>query len=259
MAKSAHFQPETIPRTAVGLAYDYPGGFHIPRHHHSKAQLVYASAGVMTVTTESGSWVVPPERALWIPANITHEIHMSGDVAMRTLYLDADVEARLPAECFVVNVGPLLRELILRTVALEQPYALGGPEERLVQVLVDELSTIRVAPLHLPLPEDRRLAPIVAALQTDPADTRTLEAWTRETGASARTLARLFERETGMTFGRWRQQLRLLRALEELAAGESVTSVALSLGYDSPSAFISMFRRSLGCTPGRYFRPGASV
>ena len=153
----------------------------------------------------------------------------------------------------MLNVGTLLRELILCGVDLPQLYALGGPEERLVLVLLDEIRAMQVAPLHLPQPRDPRLLKLATALGRDPADRRDLEQWSRAVAASPRTLARLFRRETGLTFGRWRQQLRLLRALEWLAGGRSVTDIALSLGYDSTSAFVAMFRRNLGHTPGRYF------
>jgi AraC-like DNA-binding protein len=165
----------------------------------------------------------------------------------------------LPTTCAVVQVRPLLRELILAAVAFRQPYHAVGPEARLVGVLLDELDVARTAPLHLPMPRDPRLLAITAPLLADPSDKRPLGAWARTAGASARTLARLFRRETGLGFAHWRQQARLLRALERLAAGEAVTAVALDLGYDGPSAFIAMFRSRLGTTPGRYFVADAAA
>ncbi len=258
MAKAiTPFPPDEVPRPAAGLAWDYPSGFRIEAHAHRKAQLVYASSGVMTVRTEHGTWVVPPQRAVWVPGGVEHEILMSGRVEMRTIYLLDGAAPGLPEHCSVVSVSPLLRELLLRVVELPQPYPEHGPEARLVDVLLDELRTTPVAPLHLPRPADPRLLRVVDGLEADPADARDLGGWARSAGASPRTLARLFQRETGMSFGTWRQQLRLQRSLERLASGESVTSVALSLGYDSPSAFIAMFRRSTGETPGRYFDDGA--
>jgi AraC-like DNA-binding protein len=136
---------------------------------------------------------------------------------------------------------------------LTGPYPESGREARLVRVLADELQTARVAPLHLPMPQDPRLLRVARELVANPADGRTLAAWTRAAGASGRTLQRRFRAETGLGFGKWRQQVRLLRALERLAAGAAVTEVAFDLGYDSPSAFVTMFRRALGTTPGRYF------
>lgn len=245
--------PDDIPRRVAGLTWDYPSGFHISRHQHDKGQVVYARTGVMTVATAEGSWVVPPQRAVWVPARTEHEIRMSGEVEMRTVYLHEEASQGLPTHCCVLSVPPLLRELILSSVALPQLYPLGGAEERLVSVLLDQVRAMQVAPLHLPLPSDSRVVQITDALNRDPADRRDLEEWSHAVAASPRTLARLFRRETGLSFGRWRQQLRLLRALEWLADGRTVTEIALSLGYDSTSAFVAMFRRNLGCTPGRYF------
>jgi AraC-like DNA-binding protein len=188
-----------------------------------------------------------------VPPRVTHAIRMTGEVHMRTLYFDPRTPTALPDACAVVGVSPLLRELVLRVVAFTRPYPRGGPEARLVAVLLDELAAARAAPLHLPAPRDPRLRAITERLAADPADKRSLAAWARSAGASARTLARLFRRETGLGFAHWRQQARLLRALERLAAGDAVTTVALDLGYDSPSAFITMFRSRLGATPGRYF------
>lgn len=243
----------TIDRPVVVSAFDFPGGDVLARHTHGRDQLVYASTGVMTVRTGQGAWVVPPQRAVWVPAGVEHEIRMIGAVAMRTVYLQRGTLPDAPAQCRVVTVSPLLRELILRAVDMTQPYPLGGSEERLVTLLLDEVRTTPEAPLYLPEPRDPRLRCITDALQSDPADVRTLEAWEQDAAASPRTLARLFQRETGMTFAGWRQQLRLIRALEELAQGRSVTEVALDLGYESPSAFIAMFRRAFGKTPARYF------
>jgi AraC-like DNA-binding protein len=242
-----------MPGPLVGYAADFPSGHRIRRHRHAAAQLIFASRGVMTVTTAEGRWVVPPERAVWVPPLVPHAIRMTGAVHMRTLYLDGSAVVPAPAACAVVQVSPLLRELILRAVAFRQPYPRAGREARLVAVLLDELTLARTAPLHLPMPRDRRLLAITERLAADPADKRPLAAWARTAGASPRTLARLFRRETGLGFAHWRQQARLLRALERLAAGEAVTTVALELGYEGPSAFISMFRSRLGATPGRYF------
>ena len=251
--------PDDVARPVVGIAWDYASGDYIPRHHHRKAQLVFASEGVMTVSTDEGSWVVPPQRAVWVPGATQHEIAMSGPVKMRTLYLSPEAAARFPDHCAVVSVSALLRELIVRAVGFGPAYSDDGPEMRLVDVLLDEIFATQTAPLHLPLSDEPRTRRVMDALLASPGDARDLEAWSKVAGASARTVARLFERETGMTFGAWRTQLRLLRSLESLALGNDVTTVALSLGYESPSAFIAMFRRQLGETPGRYFdTPGGA-
>lgn len=253
------FDVDTAPGPVVGVASDFPDGARIPLHRHRRGQLVHASEGVMTVTTRDGTWVVPPQRAVWVPGRVEHRIRMSGAVAMRTAYLSDAAAAGLPTRCCVVAVSPLLRELLLRLVALAQPPAESGAEARLVAVLLDEIRAMELAPLHLPRPRDPRARRVADALWRTPEDDRGLAAWAREAGASPRTLARCFHRETGLSFGAWRRQLRLLRSLERLASGEAVTSVALSLGYESTSAFIAMFRRSLGCTPARYFREGGAA
>ncbi len=244
----------SVPRPVVAVAGDYPPGHWITPHSHARAQLVYASAGVMMVTAGPGIWLVPPQRALWVPARLEHEIRMRGAVKMRTLYIDTEAVPGLPEACGVVVVSALLRELILLATTLPDDYALNGPDGRLMAVLLDQLKALPTVPLHLPQPRDRRLLRITESLQADPGDARSLEAWAAVAGASARTLARLFLRETGMSFRAWRHQARLLQALVWLAERKAVTSVALDLGYDSPSAFIAAFKRAFGVTPARYFR-----
>lgn len=248
---------EALPQAVVAFRRDLENGQRIAPHRHRRAQLVYASRGVMTVTTADGAFVVPPQRAVWMPGGCAHQIDARGRVAMRTVYVEPDAAPGLPKQVCVLHVTPLLRELILAAVDAPQPYEPDSPESRLMTVILDQIRALPAAPLSLPMPRDRRLRRVTEALRDDPADGRGLETWAREAGASARTLARLFRAETGMSFGGWRQQLRLLRALEKLAAGEAVTSVALDLGYDSPSAFTAMFRRNLGASPTRYFGAGA--
>ena len=252
-----HLRPdqiEALPRPVAALANDYPDGHLIARHRHRRAQLVYAARGVMTVTAEAGAWVVPPQRAVWMPPGMMHQVQCAGELAMRSLFIEPAAAAGMGATCRVVNVTPLLRELILRAVDLPGLYDEDGPAGRLIALILDEVRNLETAPLHLPLPRDSRLARITEALLADPADGRSLDDWARTLGLSARTLARHFQREMGLGFAAWRQQARLLQAVARLAEGESVSSLAYDLGYDSPSAFIAMFRRALGVTPGRYFR-----
>ncbi len=248
---AADFQD--IPRPIAAMAKDYPAGWVQPLHRHRRAQLVYASSGVMTIFTPQGTWIVPPDRALWIPSEIDHSIEMSGRVTMRTIYVDRRIAEALPGNCAVVSVSGLLRELILRAVEMPLLYDPNGADGRIAQLLLDELRTLPSLPLHLPDPKDARLVRLCQSIRRHPADNRPLAAWGVEVGASGRTLARLFRLETGMTFADWRAQARLLAALTRLAAGEKVTSVALDLGYSSPSAFTTMFRRQCGVTPSRYF------
>lgn len=246
---------QNVARPVAAMAKDYPDGWVNAWHRHRRAQLVYASSGVMTIRTPHGTWVVPPDRALWIPPATDHEIVMAGAVAMRTVYIEPEAATRagLPESCSVVAVSGLLRELILRAVGLPLLYEEAGADGRIAQLILDELRVLRALPLHLPSPADTRLKRICESLLRQPADDRTLHNWGRDVGASARTLARLFRRETGLSFGHWRAQARLLAALARLAAGEKITSVALDLGYDSPSAFAALFRRHFGVPPSQYF------
>jgi AraC-like DNA-binding protein/quercetin dioxygenase-like cupin family protein len=236
-----------------GLAMTYPNGHELPPHTHPTAQLVFASAGVMTVHTQAGTWVVPAHRAVWVPPETEHRIAMSGEVEMRTVYLANELEIARVSECSVVNVSPLLRELILHAVERAPLYATVASHANLIGLLVDQLEALPAVPLQLPAPRDSRAKRAAEWLRANPSDPAGLEAIARRAGASKRTLERLFQTETGMSFGLWRQQLRLMQALERLAAGESVTEVALAVGYESTSAFISRFRQVLGTTPGKYY------
>ncbi len=252
-APSAQPRPEEADIRVWGLAMTYPSGHRLPPHQHPTAQLVYASRGVMTVHTEAGTWVVPAHRAVWVPPDTEHRISMSGEVEMRTVYLARDLPLAEVSECSVVNVSPLLRELILHAVEHAPLYRTVPAHANLIGLLIDQLRALPAIPLQLPAPRDPRAKRAAEWLRANPSDAADLERIARRAGASKRTLERLFLRETGMSFGLWRQQLRLMAALERLAAGDSVTEVALAVGYESTSAFISRFRQVLGTTPGKYY------
>jgi AraC-like DNA-binding protein len=237
----------------------YPSGYDLPGHTHDWHQLIYGTQGVMSVYTAQGAWVVPPHRAVWVPAGIEHRIEMSGSVWMQTLYLAADLSQTLPRICCAVNVAPLLRELILHVIRLGTLDRRVPVQARLLDVLLDQLDALPTIPVQLPMPRDKRAARVADRLRAHPSAPGSLKQLTRIAGASMRTIERLFVTETGLTFGKWRQQLRLLEALRLLAAGRPVTAVALDVGYDSPSAFIAMFRRTLGTTPNRYFASSGGI
>jgi AraC-like DNA-binding protein len=238
---------------AATLSYDFENGHVIPEHSHPEDQLVFASKGVMTVRTKDGIWVVPPLRAVWIPAGTAHTIAMSGPVSMRTLYFLPRLARTAPKKCFVMNVSSLLKELILHACKFPRLNRKVPVERRVLAILLDQLEAANSSPLQLPHPSDTRAERVVKALLAHPGTQRTLKALCKECGASKRTIQRLWAAETKMTFGKWRQQLRLLHALQLLASGEKVTGAALGSGYNSTSAFISMFRKQLGTTPMRYF------
>ena len=234
-------------------ATDYPAGWHIEPHNHSKHQLIYAVKGVMVVQAEIGRWVVPPTRGIWMQAGMTHEIRCIEEVHMRSLLVAPDAATRLPAETRTVGISPLLRELIRAAVDVHQPYIASSRDGRVMRLILDELRTLPVLPLHLQMPSDPRLLRICERLQQQLNDSSTMADWGKRLAVDVKTIQRLFVYETGMTFVQWRLQARLLRALELLASGEKVFHVALALGYDSPSAFATMFRKQFGQTPSQFF------
>lgn len=234
------------------LLHEFRDDHEIPRHLHPEHQLIYASHGVMTVWTSDGTWVVPPQRGVWIPAKTPHGITIHGAVSMRTLYFKRNVVTLSP-NCCVVNVSPLLRELILHACTFPALTFRVNAQAHLIEVIVDQLNIVEKSPLQLRHPTDPRALRIAEVLLRDPADPRTLEAICARAGASKRTIERIFQSETEMSLGQWRQQLRLMRALRLLAAGEKITFVAAEAGYSTPSAFIAMFRKAFGTTPRRYF------
>ena len=242
------------PLPVVTKATDYPAGQVIELHHHARGQLIYAEHGVMMVASDGGQWIVPPTRAIWMPPGVSHRIRCIGVVHMRSIYVRPDAAAHLPGVAQAVGVSGLLAELIRAAVKVPLPYAADSRDGRLMRLLLDELHALPVLPLHLPQPSDDRLRRICARIAGQPDDVSTLADWAAALGIDARTIQRLFARETGMTFGQWRQQARLLHGLERLAVGEKVLDVALALGYDSPSAFAAMFKRQFGEPPGAFFR-----
>jgi AraC-like DNA-binding protein len=213
---------------------------------------LFASQGVMTVRTKQGIWVVPAQRAVWIPADTPHSVATSGRVAMRTLYFLPRARRPLPRTCTVINVSPLLRELILHACRFPKLRKTAATERRIVEIILDQLKAVESIPLQLPHPSDGRGARVAKLLLADPGDERSLDALCADCGASKRTIQRVFLEQTGMPFAKWRQQLRLLHAMQALAAGEKVAVAAQESGYASTSAFISMFRKQLGTTPARF-------
>ena len=235
------------------LAVRYPARHRTGEHAHDWGQLVYATEGVVVVHTRDGRWIVPPERAVWVPAAVLHELETVGPVALRTLYLRPDLLDGLPAAGFVFGVSPLLRELILRIVTLQMLDDRDPSQLRLARVVVDQIDPLAEQPLSRPLPRDERGRRVAMRLLAEPGAAASLADLVDGVGASARTIERIFVRETGLTFQKWRQRVRVLHGMELLASGANVTQVAIDLGYDSTSAFIAMFRREIGTTPGRYF------
>lgn len=235
-----------------GYAVTHPSGTVVLPSDPAWDQLLYACSGVMTAQTDEGMWVVPPDRALWIPAGTAYRIVMHGRVAVRTLYF-AEGLAPLPPMLLAVDVAPLLRELVVHAV-LRCPLDLAvAAHLRLVGVIFDQLASLPQEPLQLPMPSDPQARELALLMAADPANREPIDALARTVGASRRTLERRFSAETGVSIGRWRRRLCLVEALRRLAEGDQVTSISADLGYATPSAFTAMFRRELGVAPRRYF------
>ncbi|BEG75849.1 helix-turn-helix transcriptional regulator [Achromobacter xylosoxidans] len=245
--------PDLVACPIVGMAID-TREHASDWHAHQRTQLLYQAEGGVTLYLADRVGQLAPLQAAWLPAGCVHRTAMQGTFAYRSLYFDVRAYPDLPREPAILDVNPLLRELIVRVTQWPSDAALDAPRQRLVGALLDELAAAPTAPLHLPMPRDRRLAPIARELLENPACPLSIDEWGRRVGASGRTLARVFLAETGLSFTRWRAQCRLLMARARLAEGASVTEVAHAVGYASDSAFIAMYRRAYGEPPGRRLR-----
>jgi AraC-like DNA-binding protein len=233
-------------------ATTYPDGYRLDRHDHPWGQLAFCNSGVMRVASDAAAWFSPPTRAIWLPAGAAHEIVMKGEVATRFLYICPELAEPLPTQPEVLEVAPLLRELILHILRLRMLHPDRPIEDRLARLLIDLTSQARRVDLVLPLPSDRRALALAEQLQDEPSNSASLGDLARRAGASLRTLQRLFPAETGLTLEAWRQKARLIWSITRLSAGASVSTAAFDAGYDSPSAFIAAFKRQFGVTPGRF-------
>lgn len=249
----------TLDLPVAVIATDAPPGARFAEHVHRHGQLIHAIAGVMIVRTAEGNWVVPTGRAVWVPGGTPHAIQMADHVRMRTVFVMPEARPTLPSACRVIEVGPLLRELIVAGAALaygsdRSPARSTDRDDRLLDLMLDEIEQAPELSLHVPMPKHPALASLCTALLDDPAQPARLEDWARAAHMNARTLARTFKRETGMTHGEWCRLARLLLSLPRLAAGVPILTLALEHGYDSPSAFAAMFRKALGVAPTQYFQ-----
>lgn len=220
-------------------------------HSHVRGQLIHAPSGALQVVTEMGKWSVPVNQAIWVPGGTEHAVIAQMPLSIHTIFVDPAYTQALPQQCQVLSLSPLMRELLNRAVLIGSKYPTEGPESRLMSVILDELQILNPEPLYLPIAKDRQIRKIMDALMENPGDNRTLGDWAHEVGATTRTLARRFKKETGFSFGQWRTRLRLIEGMERLQRGDSVTRVALEMGYANSSAFIVMFHRELGVAPGK--------
>jgi AraC-like DNA-binding protein len=252
----AKLTAEQEPFLAVrSLATNYSSGYRIESHRHPWHQFLYASSGAMTVSTGQSSWMIPTGRAVFIPASCAHAIRMWGEVEMRTLYLFPALTGLESGECRVVEVAPLLRELILRIVERMGLDSRSAHDSQMIGLLEEEVKTAMAeaadSPLALPMPGDERALAVARCVLEKPFIKDSVDCLAKQHGAARRTLERRFRDETGMSFGMWRQKARLLDSIRLLAEGKSVTDTALDCGYSSVSAFIAAFKDTFGYTPGR--------
>lgn len=237
------------------LAFEdsYPARYVDPPHTHDHCQLSFALSGVITVVTDEATYTLPPNRAIWIPANVRHQTLCRGEVRFLALYVDPKFD-RQPRATRVFDVSPLVRALIDEVAAFTDRGEFNARERTLVQLLLDEIERAPRLPASAALPADRRLRRVCEAIIADPADNRPIDDWADVAGMGRRTFTRAFRAQTGMSLAMWRRQARLVEAASRIAAGETINAVAYDVGYESPSAFIAMFHRELGAPPGAYCR-----
>jgi AraC-like DNA-binding protein len=222
-------------------------------HRHTRGELMGSMRSLLSVGLERGIWVVPAIHAVWLPPGCQHSARSHGPYEGWAIYVSEDACAGMPTQPCTIRTSSLLHELVLR--AAQWPVGPLDPQRsRIASVILDEIRTLPVEPFGLPLPRDPRLQRIAQALISDPAEPRSLDDWADWAAISSRTLSRRFVTETGYTFLEWRQRARLMRSLEMLAGGTPVTTIAMDLGYCTPSAFINLFRRCFGETPAMYRR-----
>jgi AraC-like DNA-binding protein len=237
---------------AGSLSRDFADSTILSDHIHEMGQLKFALTGVMVVASTDGHWVVPPTRALWLAPNVRHRVRMLGKVQLRSVFVHPSSSHGLPEKSCLLPASPLFRE-VMAEVATSSSYSTASKRTRLLmELLLEEVNGHSNTPIRLPAPRDHRLAMICTHIQEHLDDMKSLQEWAKELGYDERTLHRLFIQELGLSFLQWRQQAKLLAALEWLAEGRPILSIALDLGYQTQSAFTSMFRRNLGMSPSEF-------
>ena len=243
----------------IALASDYPRGYVVSMHRHTRAQLLYALTGVVMVTTHIGRWVVPAGDALWIPSGAEHAVEMLGAVNMRSVYVRPDAIEGLPETIRVMAVTDLMRSLIVEAATLPLDHEPMSRAGLVLALMTQEIPRLPVQPLGLAFPAEPRLALLCRGFLDNPSSQVRIDDWAKRLAMSRRAFTRTFRSQTGLSLSAWRQQACLFAALPRLAAGEPVTSVALDLGYESVPAFTTMFKRMLGAPPSRYLGRGLTA
>ncbi len=247
-----------ITRPIIATGNVFPDGSLIAPHQHRRGQLMSATSGLIVLTTPTGTWVMPPQRGMWIPPATLHNVRMVGEVKMQSLYLEPDAASHMSSHCQVVSISAFVRELIGQAVELPLEYEREGRDGTLMQLLHHELGQLPRLPLSLQYPSHGALAERCRAFILAPYIHETIDEWSDALGMSRRSFTRLFRLETGTSFRAWCQQACLLSALSRLAGGEGVTRVAIDLGYENPAAFTTMFKRTFGSPPMSYLGLRAS-
>lgn len=249
-ALASHFVLAERPARAAGPSME-TGKLEGEPHRHREAQLMYIVRGELLCEASGAWWIVPPSSALWVPGDVEHRIRAAAPLEGYNVFLDPGAARHLPAECCAVSVTPLFREIVYRLATHPRSHP-DGPAGRLVAVLLDELATVAIDKHRLPMPADPRLRKLVTMMTSNPSDGADMKTWARRIGVAERTLNRLLVQETGLSFRRWRQQLHIILAIQGMSRGASVQSIASSLGYESASSFVLMFRKALGKSPAKY-------
>ncbi|BCH20971.1 AraC family transcriptional regulator [Mesorhizobium sp. L-8-3] len=245
---------DRIPRPVVAIGLKQVANrLEVSEHQHRRCELIYTVKGVLTCEIERSLWTVSPQSAVWIPSGTPHKCQAFGKTEYYVLFFDPNVYPNLPRACCTMSVSPLLREALIRAAQFSALYPLDGPEVRLLPVILDELSAARTEDHRLPLPSDPSLRRLADMMMSAPDDKSSVAQWAARCAMSERTLSRKMRHETGMSLWRWRHQLHVTLALQRMASGDSVQAVALDLGYETASSFITMFKKTTGKPPGRYF------
>jgi AraC-like DNA-binding protein/mannose-6-phosphate isomerase-like protein (cupin superfamily) len=227
-------------------------GWELAFHSHKKTQIMMSVAGLGLCEAEGAIWLIPPGAAILIPAGVEHRVAVSGKIEGYAVFIETSKSPGLSLKTSTIAVNPLLRELVVRSAQFPVDYSSTGVESRVMEVLIDEIAAAPTGGLYLPMPLDVRLRAIFQSMITNPADRGDIASWSKRAGLSERTFARMIAAQTGMSFGRWRQHLNIILALQWMAAGATVESVAFDLGYENVGSFITMFRKAMGNSPARY-------
>lgn len=249
-----HYSHGQLNYPIYAYAQSYTDGYVEDTHHHDRIQLLHTLSGVIHVRTSEGIWVIPPSKGIWIPENKKHSIRIFGNVEARGIFVDPFARADFNTQCSVVAIPKLLSELINQAVQIKEEILPHSRNERLLELILDELRFLEEIPFQLPEAKSDILKEICENIKADLSATNYLEKIAQRHALSAKTLSRLFQKELNMSFSIWLKQAKLLQALTDLEMKKPILNIALDLGYESPSAFSYMFKRQMGMTPSEYVK-----